>query len=989
MTGLYSIPLSLPFADVLAEGLLRRTRGDPTLLPRMTVLLPTARACRSLREAFLRRSDGPLLLPGMQALGDIDADELTLHGTLDAPPAIPALKRQVLLARSLMQSGYSEVPAQAAAAAASLARLLDEIQTEELPDNAFETLVPENYADHWQKILSFLSTIRHVWPGLLEGLGLSDPAVRRIAVFDAQIAHWQASPPASPVIVAGVNGSIRAVRRLMRQVSRMPEGEVILHGLDHELDEESWQGLEASHPQYVFRTLLDEFAISRDEVPCWPDTEGFARRIDMAAETLLREIVRPSQTVEAWQSLPCGLFDERLAHVTRLDAPTQRAEAEAIACLFREALETPGKRAALVTPDRELARLVAAACRRWKIEVDDSAGQKLSNTPPGGFLRLTGAMIEEDLSPLALLGCLKHPLALGGLPPGRFRRNARQLELAVLRGPAPEPGFEGLLKALAIAWLEDEPRAELTSWVMWLQTAAAAFHTALHGGAPVADILAAHAAFAEALATGENAAPGSALWKGQAGSVLGDFLNEAMPALAGFPPVPVHGYVSLIETLMAGFTVRDPVGAHPRLTILGTIEARLQQSELVVLGGLNEGTWPETALADPFLSRDMRAKAGLPLPEFRIGLAAHDFATCLCAPEVVLTRAIRVRGAPTVPSRWLLRLDAVLQAAKADAPHTATALDHAGLLDAPQHPPVAATRPMPRPPLAARPRRMSVSDVEAWLADPYRLYARKVLKLKPLDELAEEPGAADRGTIIHKVLEGFTTRHKDRPGLPNGALQELIAEGRREFDAMALSATLETFWWPRFERVARFFVDLEHERRQLGYKPVALETAAKHVLQTRGQPFTLTAKADRIDRTPDGGYEVIDYKTGSVPGKGEVIDGSRPQLSLEAAMIEAGGFADVVAGQVTLVSYWKLTGGAEPGKRNDFSEWPRDILERLIRRVELFDKFETPYCAIAPGSADERRGYQREYEQLERVREWIGGETSTFRKPLEKDVNDV
>jgi ATP-dependent helicase/nuclease subunit B len=961
VTGLYTIPLSQPFVDVLAAGLLARAGSETLQLPRTTILLPTSRACRALREAFLRAADGkPLLLPRMQALGDLDTDELTIHGA-DIRPAIAPLRRQALLARSLLKLGYSKTSAEAASVALALGRFLDEVETEEVTHEAVRSVVPDMYADHWQKILRFLTVLHEHWPAILEEEGALDAAQRRILTYDAAASLWAKEPPAHPVILAGSNGSIKALRRLMKVVAGLPKGEVILHGLDQVMDEAAWQDLDCSHPQHLLRVVLEEVGYERVNVPLWQGAQP-----NEAREFLIGEALLPPLATSRWHALHKNAFaPEALQGVMRLDCASPREEADAIALLMRETLEVPGRRAALVTPDRALARLVAASLERWGIAVDDSAGTKLSLTPPGSFLRLIATMMADDLSPYALLACFKHPLALGGLPPGAFRRRIRQLELAALRGPAPGPGFEGLIAALAP--VEAEQRAELTAWLEQIAAWAAPFAAALKGATPV-ETLRAHIEFAEVLATPFEGQRGEELWKGVAGNALAEFVSEALLALEDFPVI-TDSYSAFFDTLLSTKTSRNPIGLHPRLFIWGVIEARLQHADLMILGGLNEDSWPEASTPDPFLSRPMRQALGLPAPEFQVGIAAHDFTAGLAAPNVVLTRSQRVGGVPTVPSRWLLRLDAVLEASGQSLTRSDDAATIMRLLDeaATVRP---ATRPQPKPPVSARPRRLTVSDVEAWLSDPYRLYARRVLGLKALDDIAAEPGAAERGTLIHTILERFADAH--RRDLPSDALAALLKLGRELFDKESLAPAVEAFWWPRFARVAEWIIDLERARRAAGIYTAALEVTAKHEIQAPGGAVTLIAKADRIDILPDGSVEIIDYKTGSVPTEKDVKSGISPQLSLEAELARLGAFPNIQAA-AAIASYWKLSGGTKRGEYKVFAGLP-EMLERLAQRIAEYDDAAIPYLAVPPKASAARQGYHAKYEQLERLAEWAGGE---------------
>ncbi len=962
---LSTIPASCSFLDVLAQGLLAQTT-DRLALPRTTIFLPTRRACRSLREAFLRHSDKPLLLPKMLPLGELDGEDLSLQGGMDIPPAISPLRRQALLARTLLQSGYSSNVLEAVAMAKVLAGFLDQMQDEELDFAALDELVPDIYAAHWQQTLTLLHIVREVWPQLLAIEGALDPAVRRDRLFTAQIEAWQTNPPENRVIIAGSTGSLRGVRRLMQAVLALPQGEVILPALDRDLDDASWEALDTAHPQYYLRQVLATLGIERESVSDWA---GLGEYQTTARQYLITELFRPAATTEQWQYLQPAQIANGLDGITRLDCANAREEAESIACLLRETLETPGRRAALVTPDRTLARLVRAALTRWNIEIDDSAGQPLLSTPPGAFLQLVAQMVEEDFAPVALLACFKHPLAEGKLPKGEFRRRTRLLELKVLRGPAPAAGLAGILQALAIAKMDEDDRLLLFGWLQHLSRQCLDFYTAIHRTSSPAMLLQLHVALAEALATSEMGEAGDLLWAEQAGEQLAEFVNEAENALQGFPDLPAGTWPGFIASFMAGQVVRPRTARHSRLFIWGLIEARLQQVDLMILGGLNETVWPETTPPDPFLSRPMRKDLGLPLQECRVSLAAHDFAAGLVAPRVVITRAERSGGAPTVPSRWLLRFEAVLLAAGVTLPVHAVARDQLRQMDTPAtFQPV--QRPAPTPPVAARPRRLSVTDIETWLADPYRLYARRILRLRELDELAADPGAAERGEIIHQILDRFLQLYPAE--LPPNALPEMLSLGRAIFDRQALPPSVEVFWWPRFARIAEWVVAHETVRREDGTVPIASETRGGITFETPGGPFTLIAKADRFDKAADGTLEVIDYKTGTVPSGADVKSGARPQLVLEAAMAEHGGFAQVPAGPVGRLLYWRLSGGDPPGKEEPRERPPFNALDKLAERVAAFDNQDQPYTAQASTEAEQRLGYYRAYEQLSRLREWSG-----------------
>lgn len=988
MTGppaVFTIPSGKPFVDALASGVLAGALGidaaEPASLARVTILVPTRRACRGLIEAFLRLSGGtPMILPRIAPIADVEEDLLGLSddlgaevpGAAELPPALSPLRRQLLLTRLVLKFGSTRgarpfTDGQAARLAQELGGLLDQVQTERLSFDALETLVPEDFAAHWQITLDFLRIVTRHWPKVLEEEGAVDPAARRNLVLEARTRAWLADPPADPVIAAGSTGSVPATADLLAAVASLPRGAVVLPGLDKTLDETAWELLEETHPQYTMARLLRRLDVPRGSVRDW-DAPGVAATTPLRA-ALMSEALRPAETTDAWRAVAPPPV-EALSGVTRIDCPAPREEAGVVALLMRQALETEGKRAALVTFDRALARRVAAELGRYAVEVDDSAGIELAETPCGTYLRTTAAMIAEACAPVPLLAALKHPLAAGGEQPAAFRAKVRRLEVLALRGPRPARGFKGLAAALRASETSASERRALTGWLRALEAIARPF-TRLMGRrrASFADLLSAHLAFAESLAKTDAEPGGARLWAEPAGEAASMFVSELLGAARDFPPVEPAAYPALLEAMMEGRVVRPPYGRHPRLFIWGPLEARLQHVERVILGGLNEGTWPPQARSDAWMSRPMRTRFGLPLPERRIGLSAHDFAQLFSAPEVVLTRATRVEGAPTVASRWLLRLDNLLPEG-ARIRRGDEWLAWFAALDRPEEVRAAAA-PAPRPPVAARPRRLSVTEIETLIRDPYAIYARRVLGLEPLPALDADPGAAERGSFIHEVLDAFVRAH---PGeLPQESLALLEELGRETFGRALSRPGVRAFWWPRFLRVARWFLDFERGRRANGVRVLATEVTGEIPIDAPAGPFRLRAKADRIDRVA-AGLSILDYKTGTVPSQKQVESGLTPQLTLEAAIAQAGGFEDIAPLGVAELAYVRLTGREPPGElapvKGDLAELGGEALAGLARLVAAFDDPKTPYRSRPRPMFVARAG---DYDHLARVKEWSSG----------------
>ena len=972
----YNLPAGLPFLDLLAKGVWDDAGGDKLVLARATVLLPNRRACRNLRDAFLRLTDGaPLLLPRLQPIGDVDDDELVLNadeGSFDLPPAITPLERQLLLTNMVLRKlGEGTDPGVAARLAETLAALLDSAQIEEASLDRLDDLVPDKFADHWQITIAFLQIIRDNWPAILAERGQMDPVARRIQLIRVLTERLRSHPPVDRIYAAGSTGSVPATAELLGLVARLPTGKVVLPGLDLELDDAAWDAVagEPSHPQHGLRRLLEQIGIKRSEVRPWSGADDATAR--QARARMISDAQRPAVTTDSWLDQPLPP-DAAFAGLRRIDAASPQDEAGAVALVMREALETRGRTAALITPDRNLARRVVAELARWNVAVDDSAGQPLSHTGPGVFFRLIAQAIGERAAPAPLLALLKHPLAAGGMRRSEFLAHTRYLERRVLRGPRPAPGFEGLADAVA----GSRHAGDLHTFIARLAAKAAPLEAVMTSDdAILADLVVAHTQLAEWLAMSSDTGV-TALWDGDAGEALANFVGELRQSASLLGRIPGAAWPSLLDALLSGRAVRPRYGSHPRLFIWGLLEARLQQADVLILGGLNEGTWPPEPQEDPWMSRPMRVELGLAPPERRIGLTAHDFAQAAASPVVVLSRAGKIDGAPTVPSRWLLRLDAML----ANDPRWKATLVHDypdwhRRLDTP--PAISPVKPpQPRPPVEARPRGLSVTQIETWIRDPYAIFARHILDLKPLEAIDADPGALDRGLIIHAALDAFMREHQD--AMPDDALTRLIACGESTFRPYIARPSVRAFWWPRFQRIARWFIAFEQARRDDGVVPLASELRGATILDGPAGPFELRCKADRIDAAGADALAIIDYKTGQPPSGKQIAAGLSPQLPLEAMIALADGFAGIRGGTVAELAHVRLTGGTPAGvylpvnaPRNGAVASP-DMLAAearagLLKRIAQFDLLRTAYLSRPRPEWLARDGV---YDHLARVREW-------------------
>lgn len=997
----FAIEAQRPFLDELAAGVLDwLDEHPPEALSDAVILLPNRRAARAFTTALSRRAGGrPILLPQVRPLGDLEEDEPPFAPGdigLDLLPAITPLARRFELARMVAahDARAAGSPLYALEMADALAAFLDSCQIEEVPDmGRVRSLADGDLAQHWLESAAFLAIAVEQWPARLADLGLMDPAARRTTLLRRLAEAWESRPPTQPLIVAGSTGTVPAAAAVIGAAARAPQGCVVLPGLDLDLPETAWAEVDDQHPQGALKRLLDRHGVARDRVVVW---RGEVEPEPSARRRLIAEALTPPRSTADWRRTIDAMAAEAgdpildgMAGLTLVSARGEEEAAAVAAVLMREALETPGKSTALVTPDPLFARRVQARLSRWGLEADSSAGTPLSITPVGVLLALVTDLVGEPFSGATLLALMKHPLVHLGLGPAELAAGAAALERHGLRGPRPadwaaierqlagarEPRFD---RPRPEAWLSQVDRGEALLVPLravmdpWL---------ALFADGPVAVGLAATALVQalERLALDSNGASDAA-WRGAEGEAAARMLSGLITDGAGLDPLSGPDFARLIAGMTAREVVRTGGAAHPRLFILGAIEARLARADRMILAGMEEGVWPHGAPIDPFLSRPMRQALGLPPPERRIGLSAHDFAQSACAPEVILLHTERRGGQPSVKSRWLWRLETLVRGTGRTLPGRPEILAMARALDAADGAPppalMPAPRPAPAPPVALRPRRLSVTRVEEWVRDPYATYARFILGLEALPRPDERVDARLRGTAIHAALEQFGLAW---PTLDRAAAADTFVDlylGQLRDGGMPDTALAREVVLGR--NVAAWAVEFETRRRANG-ATVLIERRGVMQIEAPREPFQLSARADRLE-VHDGRLTVMDFKTGGAPSWKQVRTGFSPQLSLTAAIARAGGFPGLGTPEAGQLLYVTVTGRRPPATEIDRSgdaqsKEPQPVattvagaLEGLIALIATYERPDQAYVSrAAPQFA--QRAYS-DYDHLARVREW-------------------
>jgi ATP-dependent helicase/nuclease subunit B len=986
----FTIASDRDFLEVLARAVLNGfPRADaappgPLDLGRWTVLLPTRRAVRELEDIFLHLSGGRgMLLPRIRPIGDIDED--LLAPDRDTAELGKAISRpgQILLLMDLIDDWASQHPASRLAMeiaeaphlahglAESLADFLDAIETEDVDAARIPELYGLESARHREAILEFLAIARESYPRRLSAENCIGPQARRSAILRREAARLTLLRSDRPFIAAGSTGSIPATCTLLKAIASLPNGAVVLPGLDQLTDEASWTAIGPTHPQHALKQLLARLKLSRQQVGELEGGETPARR------WLASEMMRPAETAHQWHASLSGQEERVSAAMQGVEMIESRSipeQALTAALILRACLETPGRTGCLITPDRQLARRVKAELTRWNIQIDDSAGEPLIHHPAGSLLHLIIEALLQGFSAATLAALLRHDLACFGAAPEAARQHASRIELALLRTGTGAPQIDRLSHALRVA-VETRDGLHLVlrgvTSGQWEDTIAHAARISTVLSALAAAVPATLEAHLDNLMEAARAIAGERLFEGEGGPEFGEAIALLREDSRLLRSCDLGRAAAIIRDAMRRIPVRRPQRGNQRLSILGLLEARLMRADVVVLAGLNEGTWPGAPDSGPWLNRPMRDVLQMKQPEAQIGQTAHDFAQAFGNAEVKLLWARRIGDAPATASRWVHRLQMILETAGLRA--LAGANSPWPVLARRLAEPAAVTpcpRPRPCPPVSLRPGQLSVTRIEVLRRDPYAIYARHILRLEPVEPISAAPDPKRRGLIFHAAIGKFLeTYPKD---LPADARTQLELRGKEEFAAIADYPEPASFWWPRFRRIAAWLAE-EEKNLRLGVDRIIAETSGRLTLDIPGMPapFALTCRADRIDLMADGSARILDYKTGKPPTKRQVEAGLSPQLTLQAAILDSGGFQHLDPRATGAIAYVHITGG-EPAGKVEWIDVPvmdmaRDHLDGLRRLLTAYASEKQPYY---PRAMMEREEDRSDYDHLSRFREW-------------------
>lgn len=1008
---IFTLPPSTAYLDEVARGLVEATgaKSNPEALADALIFTPNQRAARELSLALYRAVGGTLLTPEIRTLGDIEEEDgLAAFGpdALELPPAISAAQRRGALSRLIQHwrtraGGDALPPGALLSAADELAALIDQswmaggVDWKKL-DGLAEELAPQ-LAAHWRSSADFLDIVMRAWPKHLKEQGLCDAQMRRLGAAEALATRWARTPPTHPVLVIGSTGAGAATRILMQAVLDLPRGVIVLPGLDPDLLPSAWEsvGDAASHPQYVLHATLKWLRLAPGAVRTWPG--AVEPKPSKARRRLLNQALAPAVETRDWTKRlaelaapesPAEFVASALEDLSLIEAEDENEEALAAALLLRETLETPGKTAALVTPESSLARRVAAILERWGIDMAPSSGAPLAHSQTGSLISLLSRWVFDPSDPVHLLAVLKHPQVRVGRDAATLADIVTRIDRNSLRGPRKHRTLETLAAFIADPPQPEDPdrpgippdpegAALIRDLAALYNDVAHAFPAEDFNGPAAADGV---AQLAEALADAPGQS-GNRIWSGKPGEMAAKFIGQLRDLSAAIADMTAQDFPDFLAAALRGLTSAPDTPEHPRIVIWGPLEARLQRRDRMILASLNEGSWPKPVAADAFLNRKLRSDLGLPDPDERIGLSAHDFAQLANAPEVILLRARRVDDKPAVASRWIWRLRTLAAgglggrkqaeaALQADANHNpliwARALRHTDHV-------TPAIAPAPRPPVEKRKlARFSPTRVTTLIRDPYADYAQRILNLERLRRAGEPIDARERGTAVHKAIELF-----EAPGNTRD-LGDLILERLLDAGAAPELAELERPLWIRAAAVYRDWMDA----RRSNVVRAALEKKAEIDFDSAapGGKTKIRATADRVELLKGDTLAIVDFKTGTPKSWKQVKSGIEPQLPLEAAIAARASFGDLPALPVSELIYFQFSTSAavmkdSNGEPLDLKEPTADNAEAalagLVKMIKAYADPDQPYLS-RPRVFSVKMF--TDYDRLARRAEWTIGE---------------
>lgn len=944
-----------------AKAMAALTHDNPLALIHHTLFLPTRRSARAFEKCLAAHTEHGLFSPPrIIALTDFPPEAFDCEQSAILPTAT---ERHLLMVELLRGKhfdallGEQKSLPQLLSHASALLDQIDELFLFEVPQDNLSSLVRHDLPQNQIQALRVLHQVYSEWEPFLKRQGFCDPTQMRVVRYREYIKTLRDYP--HPVIALGIEAAYGFVRDLLKAIMKTRGGAVILGGPeDGELSRRDSE--KAHHPDFHLNRLLESMGCERSTLSFINSTKEHPRRL------LLEGVFQNHTNVTT--SGP--LKEEETKNLFLLESGTLFEEAEAITLMMAEAVVDPLKTVALVTTNQTLTAYVMALLERFGIKADHSKAHAFRSTPLGRLLLLVASFLVSPYSPVTLLSLLKHPYV--SLDQGRLSvlALARFLENNVMRTDRMVRGERDLF----IKTMPEGEKALLTKLLNMKERG----QNLLHGKEPtsLAQALLLLQSSLEELCFKTTLEGIGSIYDTPEGEKFKGWIASVMVSPLGKTTLEMQHFPSILRELMDAIPVSKAWGYHPRVFILGPLETRLLSFDRVILADFNEGRWPRKSSDAVWMNQRMRQDVGIVSDVIQMSQEADDLRALLSLKEVFITRALRVDGSPSVPSRWLLRLQAFCTQKNVQLSSVDHYKEWARLI---WHEPLKKVNPLLRPlekpmalpPLGARPKRLTISGLNLLKRNPYAFYVNSILKLNALKPLIHQLDALQFGVRLHQVLADALILEDSGSRLTHDVLNAL---GGRIFASYTSSPLWRYFWQHRLNECFDHFLSLD---KNLSYAPQKRfgEVKVTFPFHTDFGDFEIIAKADRLDLITPHGAVLIDYKTGRTPTASSIKKGEDIQLALEGVMVNEGAFR-ICDAQVTKgLEYWDL----KNGRRVSVEEVDTVIgnaESALIELLEQYYKVGAAYKINFDHLSDEIRHFSRweEWIRLERKSIQIAGE---------------
>ncbi|MDR3290222.1 MAG: PD-(D/E)XK nuclease family protein [Rickettsiales bacterium] len=908
--NIYNIPLQFNFLQKISSFILTFDNID-----KLTIFMPSRRSCNELKRILLLQSKNDVMfLPNIKAIGDIDYDDLLFNNVEQS--TISRTKYKVLLVKRLLE-WYNKTPflkdlniKQICDLAGEFEKFYNEALMNELSFDNLDNLVTDNFSEHWQRITVFLKIFGNDWAEYTKKNNIISKGEYIVKALKHNADFYRQNKPQNPIIIAGIATNIKSTNNFIQSLTKYDNCYFIFNGLDLEMEEKIWNDLDIYHPQGLFKNMLNIVNCKRmwvkdikfnnllNEINTPYTKDENITSVEVNTKILNYSIL-PSKYTYKWQDK----LNIQQPNIIEVECENTMEEMEYIVSNIN-----PNKTTAIITTNNVFAEQIEVILKNNGRKVYNVFGNKYAKEEFIKYLFLILDTIKNDFETISLLSLLKHKFTALNI-------DILKLEDDILRNfggggeVLRQKGFEWLLKIITL-----QQKGNFTA------------------------ILEQHIELAEKIAnfvTNDN---------------VSVFLNDLVNDSVNYGDVKdLTEYSYLLDYLIAENSYTNEYEIHPAISIISPQETILLNYDMVFFANCNDEHFPQHIQGNPWMSKSMREKFGLPKQEEQIRKNAMDWCHILSNEEIVITRAIKENGTTTTKSKFLLRLETFLKCQPQIKINIIKYKKQYTIQ------PIQITKPKQQPPLKNRPNKLYATKIEKLINNPYDIYVEKVLGLNKKKDFNEDKDNVNFGSAVHEALEKY---------IKNGT--DILDEGKKSFKKYFIDETKRELFFVRFEKIAKFFVKENEKIKEEGYNVIVEQSVGKII-----EGVDIRAKIDRME-IKEKYVNIVDYKTGITPSKNKVINLEKPQLVIESIILKDRY-------TINKLVYWKIKGKSNKDEKIIEIKTEEDFVlddliakgeEQLIRLISKYQCYDTCYVCTKYELNSGDKGWESDYKHLSRVEEW-------------------